>query len=77
MVFKKIKTKDSISEPVITDFGIRKVSQQNFSKIVALPKTALDNCGITSQVNVRLVQWDDEKFIQLTPVNEQEKKKKE
>ena len=70
MVLKKIKTKISISQPVITDFGTRKVSQQNFSKIVALPKTALENCGITSHVNVKLVQWKDEKFIQLTPVNE-------
>ena len=59
-----------MSQPVITDFGIRKVSQQNFSKIVALPKTALENCGITTQVNVKLVQWEDEKFIQLTPINE-------
>ncbi|MCV0372455.1 MAG: hypothetical protein K5793_02760 [Nitrosarchaeum sp.] len=71
MTLKKIKTKDMISEPVITDFGNRKVSQQNFSKIVALPKTALDNCGITSQVNVKLVQWLDEKYIQLTPIEEQ------
>ena len=67
---KKIKTKTSMSQPVITDFGKRKVSQQNFSKIVALPKTALENCGITTQVNVKLVQWDDERFIQLTPINE-------
>ena len=70
MTLKKIKTKTSMSKPVITDFGIRKVSQQNFSKIVALPKTALENCGITTQVNVKLVQWEDEKFIQLTPINE-------
>ena len=59
-----------MSQPVITDFGTRKVSQQNFSKIVALPKTELENCGITTQVNVKLVQWEDEKFIQLTPINE-------
>lgn len=65
---KKIKTKDSNSKPVITDFGNRKVSQQNFSKIVALPKIALDNCGITSHVNVKLVQSKDEKFIKLTPI---------
>ena len=67
---KNRTSKDSISEPVITDFGTRKISRQNFSKIVALPKTALDNCGITSHVNVKLVQWEDEKFIQLTPINE-------
>ena len=53
---------------VETDFGNRKVSQQNFSKIVVLPKTALDNCGITSHVNVKLVQSKDEKFIKLTSV---------
>jgi len=70
MTLKKSKTKDSMSKPVITDFGLRKVSQQNFSKIVALPKTALENCGITTQVNVKLVQWGDERFIQLTPVKE-------
>lgn len=56
------------SSPMITDFGNRKVSQQNFSKIVALPKTALNNCGITSHVNVKLVQSKDEKFIKLTPI---------
>jgi len=70
MVLRKTSTKNTISEPVITDFGMRKVSQQNFSKIVALPKTALENCGITTHVNVKLVQWEDERFIQLTPVNE-------
>ncbi len=66
-----------MSQPVITDFGNRKVSQQNFSKIVALPKTALENCGITTQVNVKLVQWKNERFIQLTPVNEKEGDKTE
>ncbi len=70
MALKKIKTKGSISEPVVTDFGIRKVSQQNFSKIVALPKIALDNCGITSHVNVKLVQSNGEKFLTLSPVDE-------
>ncbi len=72
MTLKKIKTKASMSEPVITDFGKRKVSQQNFSKIVALPKMALDNCGITTEVNVKLVQFDGEKFIELTPVKSKE-----
>jgi len=67
---KTTKTKASISEPVVTDFGERRVSHQNFSKIVALPKTALENCGITTKVNVKLVQVKDEKFIQLTPINE-------
>ena len=68
MVLRKSSTKNTISEPVITDFGNRKISKQNFSFIIALPRTALENCGITSHVNVKLVQWEDEKFIQLTPV---------
>ena len=73
MTLRKIpKSKASMSEPVITDFGTRKVSQQNFSKIVALPKMALDNCGITTEVNVKLVQFDGEKFIELTPVKSNE-----
>lgn len=64
---KKIITKNHSSEPVIMDFGNRKVSQQNFSKIVALPKMALTNCGIESQVNVKLVQSGTEKFLKLSP----------
>jgi len=34
---------------------------------VALPKTALTNCGIESQVNVKLVQDGKEKFLKLSP----------
>jgi len=53
--------------PVETDFGIRQVSHQNFSRIVALPKLALQNCGIDSQVSVKLIQQDGEKFLKLSP----------
>ena len=67
MTLKKIKTKTSISEPMITDFGTRKVSHQNFSRIVALPKLALQNCGIDSQVSVKLIQQNGEKFLKLSP----------
>lgn len=55
-------------EPVVIDFGTRAVSSQNFSKIVALPKHALVNCGIESgRVRVQLVQQRGEKFIKLSP----------
>lgn len=58
------------SEPMIVDYGNRTISTQNFSKIVALPKTALKNCGInTTQINVKLVQENGEKYLKLTPVN--------
>jgi hypothetical protein len=69
------KDPNSNSERMVADFGNRRVSQQNFSKIVALPKIALDNCGITSHVNVKLVQSKDEKFIKLTPIIQKEGEK--
>jgi len=62
----KPKTRQS-HVPVETDFGIRQVSHQNFSRIVALPKLALQNCGIDSQVSVKLIQQDGEKFLKLSP----------
>jgi len=69
----------------ITDFGNRQLNHQNFSRTVVLPKTALQNCGCNLddkdlKVNVTLVQKDDEKFIKITPVCEDQtetKKKKE
>jgi len=68
------KNADSNSESTVTDFGNRTISTQNFSKIVALPKTALKNCGInTTQINVKLVQENGEKYIKLTPIHQTEK----
>lgn len=57
------------SEPAEIDFGSRTISDQNFSKIVALPKTALMNCGNPVKVNVKLVQEDGTKYIKLTPID--------
>jgi len=68
------KNTNSNSEPMVTDFGDRTISTQNFSKIVALPKTALKNCGIdNTKINVKLVQQDGEKFIKLSPIAENKK----
>ena len=72
MGYSKIKTKGSIIEPMITDYGVRKISNQNFSKIIAIPKMALTNCGIESQVNVKLVQPGKEKFLKLSPIERSE-----
>ena len=64
----KNKKLDSNS-PMVTDFGNRTISTQNFSKIVALPKTALINCGVKyPKVNVKLVQDNGERYIKLTPI---------
>ena len=60
------------AKEVTTDFGLRKVNTQNFSKTVVLPKQALSNCGCNLdkdiKVNVQLVQRGREKFIKLIPV---------
>lgn len=60
------------SEPIVMDFGTRKISNQNFSKMVAIPKTALANCGCKDArtTNVKLVQDNGEKYIKLTPICE-------
>lgn len=56
------------NEAATIDFGTRVICDQNFSKMVALPKVALQNMGKVSQVNVTLVQQGGEKFLKLTPV---------
>lgn len=58
------------SEFIETDFGTRSISQQNFSRIVALPKQALANCGTDKnmKVKVSLVQNKGKKFLKLTPI---------
>jgi hypothetical protein len=64
------------NSPVVIDFGIRAVTSQNFSKLVALPKPALTNCGNdVRHVNVKLVQAGTEKYLKLTPVYEGAAKK--
>jgi len=63
----KLPPKTRPSEQIETDFGQRQVSHQNFSRIVALPKIALQNCGIKSQVSVTLVQQNGEKFLKISP----------
>ena len=65
-------------EPVVTDFGTRKISNQNFSKMIAIPKDALRNCGNgkAMSVNVKLVQQNGEKFIKLIPICEAKEKRK-
>ena len=66
------------SEQAVIDFGTRKISNQNFSKMVAIPKDALRNCGNgkVMAVNVKLVQQNGEKFIKLVPICEAKEKQK-
>ena len=60
----------SNAKSVVIDFGTRAISDQNFSRIIALPKQALANLGKgVERVNVALVQENDAKFIRLTVAN--------
>ena len=64
----KQQNKISRSDAVSTDFGIRKISSQNFSKVIAIPKTAIENLGTRSaKIKVELVQEGEEKFLKLSP----------
>ena len=73
----KTHSKTRPPEPIETDFGQRQVSHQNFSRIVALPKIALQNCGIESQVIVTLVQQNGEKFLKISPAKSKKSEKNE
>ena len=66
----KTSNQNNNSEPTVIDFGTRKISNQNFSKMIALPKDALRNCTQDKimSVNVKLVHQNGEKFIKLIPV---------
>ncbi len=51
-----------------TDFGTRTIHNQNFSKMVAFPKTALENLGENiTEVDVSLVQENGTRYIKLAP----------
>lgn len=56
-----------------TSFGERKVSHINQSRMIALPKMALQNaCGTSDNVTmtVTYVQKGKEKFLKLVPICE-------
>ena len=61
-------------EVFTTDFGDRKVSHINQSRMIAMPKMALRNCCGTADdltVNVSMVQDSNgEKFLKLKPLCE-------
>lgn len=62
-----------------TDYGTRKINQQNWSKMVAIPPHALKNCGCENvrSVNVKLVQENGHAYIKLTPLNCKPKQKRD
>nr|AIF06857.1 hypothetical protein [uncultured marine thaumarchaeote KM3_196_F10] len=58
----------------IIDFGNRILNKMNFSKTICLPKQALKNLDVEEgdSLKVELVQDEDEKFLKLTPVFEED-----
>ncbi len=64
------KTLKKDNDSIVIEFGNRKISNQNSSKIVALPKIALANCcsGKADEVNIQLVQQNGEQFLKLIPL---------
>ena len=58
----------------IIDFGNRILNKMNFSKTICLPKQALKNLDLDEgdSLKVELVQDEDEKFLKLTPVFEED-----
>jgi len=70
---KENSKKQVQTQELEVDFGNRKVTSQNFSKLVALPKEALSGCGCNLdgkniKVDVKLVQKDGERYIKLTAI---------
>ena len=61
-------------KPFIIDFGNRILNKMNFSKTICLPKQALKNLDLEEgdSLKVELVQDEDEKFLKLTPVFEED-----
>lgn len=65
------KKPNKVSEFIETEFGDRKVSHINQSRMIALPKMALQNaCGTTDDLTmtISLVQRGKEKFLKLVPI---------
>lgn len=60
-------------ESMVTQFGTRTVSEQNYSKIVCIPTQALINLGNPKHLEVTLILQGDQKFIKLTPIAEKKK----
>ncbi len=66
-----IKKPEKVSEFIETEFGDRKVSHINQSRMIALPKMALQNaCGTSDDLTmtISLVQKGNEKFLKLVPI---------
>lgn len=62
------------NEPeTVIDFGEKRVPRQNYSRVITLDKTLLQNCGCSVdkdseiRAKVELIKKPDENFIKITP----------
>ena len=68
-----MKNKSNQESETIVDFGEKRVPRQNYSRIITLDKTLLQNCGCDVspdseiKAKVELVKRPDENFIKVTP----------
>ena len=58
----------------VVDFGTRALNRMNFSRTICIPKQAIKNLDLdeTDLVKIEMVQDEDEKFLKITPVNNDE-----
>ncbi len=65
--------KEQSETETILDFGEKRVPRQNYSRVITLDKTLLQNCGCNTspdseiRAKVELVKKHDESFIKVTP----------
>ena len=64
------------SNSIEIEYGTRTISDRNSSKIIAIPKTALQNLSNAKfrKLSIKLVFENGEKFIKLIPVYELERR---
>ena len=65
--------KQSTPTETTIDFGEKRVPRQNYSRVITLDKTLLQNCGCDTspdseiKARVELVKSHDENYIKVTP----------
>jgi len=65
--------KQTTPTETIIDFGEKRVPRQNYSRVITLDKTLLQNCGCDTspdseiKARVELVKSHDENYIKVTP----------
>jgi len=68
-----MKSNISKKAETVIDFGEKRVPRQNYSRVITLDKTLLQNCGCDVspdseiKAKVELVKTPDENYIKVTP----------